>query len=99
MSKCFSCRTPITESGQDASYEWKGERVCASCYIEYADNKIAELEAQLPEAKPARGKRFPTYDDDLAKQMECNGDCTTCILEPDYCGKVHLPEAKEQDND
>lgn len=44
MSKCFSCRTQIEETGQDASYEWNGEAVCGSCYIEYADNRITELE-------------------------------------------------------
>lgn len=47
MSKCYTCGTQITETGQDASYEWKGEVVCASCYIEYADNKIAELEGEV----------------------------------------------------
>ena len=47
MSKCFSCRTQIAESGQDTSFEWNGEAVCGGCYIEYSDNKIAELKAEL----------------------------------------------------
>jgi len=60
MSKCFTCGTQITETGQDASYDWNGEAVCASCYVEYADNKIATLQARITELKAAMKDNCPT---------------------------------------